>query len=1072
MKITEEIIEKFSTKQALRSGKQAFLRGAVTIEELSLIYVRGTVKGAQLYTVELHDRGNSEYETSCTCPFEWGGDCKHIVAVSYAAMEGIEKLAMAKSIADSNEVAEPPAGKRESWKDLVTTLHPAGSRPPSVSSGAKGLAYGLEIVENERRLHSLVLRRQKGSKSDAAVYYYQIERDDSIYLDLTDRFLMPQVKYGFINTVRSGLSDRRSRPDDQVTTWVRNDERFNDVLLLLQKKEMYLIGEGPVLKQKLSIVEDAAEFAFELEDASSGMSLKPVISLRGNDLTVHPDYVVLANDPLWILNGNEIVSINGIDGEELDLLLKGNAHPVVDEADRLQFLQEGLPVLLRKFKFRSKTDIIRTIEVEPIPLLYLRENDTLLTIELRFQYDQFELKAIAPVGNWRQDLAECYLRDGKFIRVVRSAAREQDIFSMLSTTNLRSVSDEREGVFFTPTMPTLGWLLEHLPAFQSAGYQVFGQESLSRNRLNYSRPTLSMYVSSGIDWFDLNLDLSFEGMTTSVEAVEETIRKNERFIKLKDGSYGVLPEQWVKRFKSAFAFGSMKNKKLRFARTQVGFLDDLLNAADAATPDAEYRSIRERLRSFERIERVAMPKKFQGELRPYQRHGYEWLHFLRDFKFGGILADDMGLGKTVQTLALLQKIYEDGSTHPSLIIVPTSLLFNWQNEIQRFTPSLRVLMYRGIDRKDRLEEFDEYDLIVTSYGILRRDIEILKDLFFEYVILDESQNIKNFESVNAKSSYLLQADHRLALTGTPVENNLLELWAQFAYLNPGMLGNVAFFVDQFAKPIERIQDEEAASMLRNIVFPFILRRTKELVAQDLPPKVESVVICEMEQTQRDMYNQWRDYFRTSILKKIDESGVRSSKMIVLEGLMRLRQICCHPLLVDADYVGPAAKFTAFVEMLDDIVAEGHKVLVFSQFVKMLKILRTYCDEHNFVYEYLDGHTVDREARVNRFQNDEQVKLFLISLKAGGTGLNLTAADYVIIYDPWWNPAVEIQATDRTHRIGQTKNVFSYKLLTKDSVEEKIVMLQEKKKALVRQIIATDADFFKKLTREDVESLFS
>ena len=390
----------------------------------------------------------------------------------------------------------------------------------------------------------------------------------------------------------------------------------------------------------------------------------------------------------------------------------------------------------------------------------------------------------------------------------------------------------------------------------------------------------------------------------------------------------------------------------------------------------------------------------------------------------------------------------------------------------RFTPRLRVLPYHGLDRKRHQQSFEAYDLIITSYGILRRDIEFLRTVPFTIVVLDESQNIKNFASVNARAARHLQASYRLALTGTPVENNLTELWSQFQFLNPGMLGGLKTFTETFARPIERHHDEEAAAALRRMVHPFLLRRTKELVAADLPPKLESVVFCDMEDAQRSAYQHWREFYRQSILKSITAVGLRKSTVKVLEGLTKLRLVCCHPALADERYRGSSGKFEAFAEMMEDILAEGHKVLVFSQFVRMLSILRHHMDRHGIPYEYLDGRTVRRKERVDRFQSDPSVRAFLISLRAGGTGLNLTGADYVIHYDPWWNPAVEAQATDRTHRIGQTRQVFSYKLITRDTVEEKILALQEKKQELVTSVISTEQGFLKALTREDIEELFS
>ncbi|MBI5473211.1 MAG: SNF2 helicase associated domain-containing protein, partial [Ignavibacteriae bacterium] len=582
---------------------------------------------------------------------------------------------------------------------------------------------------------------------------------------------------------------------------------------------------------------------------------------------------------------------------------------------------------------------------------------------------------------------------------------------------------------------------------------------------------IGVRVSSGIDWFDLSVDIKFGGSGASFQSFVNAIRQNEQFVKLDDGTFGVMPDAWVRKFRRAISLSEPEDGALKLSRTHIGLLNDLAEGADEFESDERFDELKSRLESFTSIKKKKLPLAFLGELRPYQKSGYDWLHFLREFGVGGILADDMGLGKTVQALALLQSIHEDGKQPPSLIVVPTSPLFNWQKEIERFTPKLRYLIYAGNDRRLLRGSFDNTDVIVTSYGILRRDIDFLKSREFTYAILDESQNIKNPVSVNAQAVRALNARHRLALSGTPVENSLNELWSQFAFLNPGMLGSERTFAENFAKPIQRLADEQTSQALRQLIFPFILRRTKELVATELPPKVESTVYCDMDADQKRAYDLWRQYYRESILKSIETEGLQRSKIKVLEGLMRLRQVCCHPKLVDAEYRGSAGKFEAFIEMLGDVLAEGHKVLVFSQFVKMLHVIRDHCDERKISYEYLDGATTQRRQRVERFQSDESVKLFLISLKAGGTGLNLTAADYVIHYDPWWNPAVEMQATDRTHRIGQKKQVFSYKLITRESVEEKVLALQERKQALVKNIITTDSGFMKSLTKEDVEALF-
>jgi len=433
----------------------------------------------------------------------------------------------------------------------------------------------------------------------------------------------------------------------------------------------------------------------------------------------------------------------------------------------------------------------------------------------------------------------------------------------------------------------------------------------------------------------------------------------------------------------------------------------------------------------------------------------------------------MGTGKTIQALALLQSLKERGeATAPSLIVMPRSLLFNWQREAARFTPELRTLIYADGQRDQTLAELSEYDVILTTYGVMLRDIEALSSYRFHYAILDESQAIKNPLSQTARAARRLQADHRLALTGTPVENTTLELWSQFAFLNPGLLGSLEFFRKEFALPIENQRNEETASLLRRLVFPFILRRTKAQIATDLPPRTERVVYCEMEPAQRKAYERFRDYYRATLLGLIEEEGMDRARMKILEGLLRLRQVCNHPRLVDSSFRGSSGKFNELLELLETLRAEGHKALVFSQFTQMLQLVAEALESRGVPYTYLDGSTRDRSARVDEFQTNPDVPFFLISLKAGGFGLNLTAADYVIHIDPWWNPAVEMQAADRAHRIGQEKPVFVYRLIMADSVEEKVLQLQEAKRNLVSQLIQEESGIFKSLDRHDVEVLFS
>jgi SNF2 family DNA or RNA helicase len=504
-------------------------------------------------------------------------------------------------------------------------------------------------------------------------------------------------------------------------------------------------------------------------------------------------------------------------------------------------------------------------------------------------------------------------------------------------------------------------------------------------------------------------------------------------------------------------------------------LDALLAAQEQVTVDAPFARLRENLRSFNGVGPVAEPPGFIGELRPYQKTGLGWLHFLQDFRLGGCLADDMGLGKTIQVLAMLQERRErpaddKGRRPPSLAIVPRSLVFNWIEEAKRFTPDLRVLDYTGLQRSGLIDDFDANDLVITTYGTMQRDIVKLKDVRFDYAILDESQAIKNSHSQRAKACRLLKADHRLAMTGTPVENHLGELWSLLEFLNPGMLGTASVFQD-LSKKVSG--DDDGLALLRRALGPFILRRTKQQVLTELPQKTEQTLHCDLEGPQRKRYDELRTYYRAVLAERIAKTGMAKAKIHVLEALLRLRQAAIHPGLIDKQALDePSAKLDVLMEQLREIIAEGHKALVFSQFTSFLAIVRNRLDREKLVYEYLDGRTRQRQQHVERFQSDPECPLFLISLKAGGHGLNLTAADYVFILDPWWNPAVEAQAIDRAHRIGQERHVFAYRLIARDTVEEKIVELQNSKRDLADAIISADGNVLSRLTSEDLELLLS
>jgi SNF2 family DNA or RNA helicase len=532
----------------------------------------------------------------------------------------------------------------------------------------------------------------------------------------------------------------------------------------------------------------------------------------------------------------------------------------------------------------------------------------------------------------------------------------------------------------------------------------------------------------------------------------------------------MVPEDWLRRYARIASFGEAEGDHVRYRTSQAALLDALLETQRAVTVDEAFGRARAALHAFTGIRPEDPPASFTGRLREYQREALGWFAFLREFGFGGCLADDMGLGKTVMVLALLEsrrRAGGDGAPRPSLAVVPRSLVFNWMDEARRFAPEMRVLDYTGASRS--AARLEDSDLVLTTYGTLRRDAARLNGQEFDYVILDEAQAIKNALTASAKAVRLLRGRHRLALSGTPIENHVGELWSLFEFLNPGLLGSSSAF--SRATALQGRMEREDLALVTRAVRPLILRRTKQQVAPELPERSEQTIHCELDTTQRRFYDELRAHYRATLLDRVAREGLGRSKLQVLEALLRLRQAACHAGLVDERRKDePSAKFDVLLPQLAEVIEEGHKALVFSQFTTLLGLLRARLDEERIVYEYLDGRTRDRAERVERFRTDGSCRVFLISLKAGGLGLNLTAADYVFLLDPWWNPAVEAQAIDRAHRIGQARQVFAYRLLARDTVEEKVAELQQTKRELADAILTADAGMLRNLKAEDLEWL--
>jgi superfamily II DNA or RNA helicase len=691
---------------------------------------------------------------------------------------------------------------------------------------------------------------------------------------------------------------------------------------------------------------------------------------------------------------------------------------------------------------------IKEIDVAPRPRLQLAPRDGHLVGTVSFDYDGVIVDPKDPRELLFKSMARGLLR--------RRLDDERQALSHLKT--LDWPDDPGTPYTIDPRLlPVI--VLDLVPR----GWRVEGEAG------TYRAPgKVQMSVKSNVDWFEVEGGVDFGGKVATFPQLLAALRSGDGYVRLGDGSVGLLPQDWLRRHGLLLAAGEKSGATLRYRPHQALILDLLLASEAQSTADAGFEQLRAKWRSFDGVAPIDPPRGFTGALREYQRAGLGWLSFLRENGLGGVLADDMGLGKTVQALAFLESRRHAGAG-PSLVVVPRSLLHNWKVEAGRFAPGLRVLEHWGVDRSRDVRSFANVDLVLTTYGTLRADAPFLKDKTFDCVILDEAQSIKNAHSATAKAARLLKGEQRLALSGTPIENHLGELWSLMEFLNPGLLGSASLF--RGALEAGEGVSAEGREVLARALRPFILRRTKDQVAPELPARTEQTVLVELDRGERARYDELKAHYRKSLL-----AGGREwnrVKFNVLEALLRLRQASCHPGLLDpARRTQPSSKLDALLVHLREVGDEGRKALVFSQFTSFLGIVRDALDAENIPYAYLDGKTKDRAAEVDRFRTDPACSIFLISLKAGGLGLNLTEAEVVFLLDPWWNPAVEAQAIDRTHRIGQTRPVFAYRLVSKDTVEEKVLELQRSKRALAEAILGADGGGLGDLTREDLDLLLT
>jgi SNF2 family DNA or RNA helicase len=707
--------------------------------------------------------------------------------------------------------------------------------------------------------------------------------------------------------------------------------------------------------------------------------------------------------------------------------------------------------------------------IRPEMRLMIKEKGDYLLFQPFFNYNGYDVR--------QEDKDRIFIPSaGKLIIIHRNDEVEKTLIKKIENLHSSFIHTDADTLALKGNdVLKNNWFFLFADAVKEMNIPVYGFDALKKFRFNTAKPSTKIFISSNTDWFDAKIDIHFGEQKITVDDVKKALQNKQQFVSLQDGTLGILPEDWIRRYSMLFAVGEGKAANIKLSKYHFGVIEELYAQRDEEELFFKLEEKYERLKENHTVKQIEPPEHLEHILRPYQVSGFQWLNYLSEVNWGGILADDMGLGKTVQALSFLHHYKKTHGKIRALVVCPTTLMFNWENEIKKFTPSLSWYIHHGSTRSQQLNLFESADIVITTYGTLRSDIQLFTESEFDYVVLDESQAIKNPQSKVTKAASLLSAKNRLCMSGTPLQNNTFDMYAQMNFLNPGMLGSMEFFRQEFAVPIDKFGEKEQKEHLRKLLYPFILRRTKEQVAKDLPEKSEMILFCEMSDEQRKIYDAYRNDYRDKILGAVEEKGANKSQLTILQGLMKLRQICDSPAIVNDEekYPNVSVKLEELGREISENIGD-HKALVFSQFLGMLALIRERMKELGIDYAYFDGSTSapDREKEIQRFQNDENCRVFLISLKAGGVGLNLTAADYVYIVDPWWNPAVEQQAIDRTHRIGQTKNIFAYRMICKDTVEDKILKLQERKRALAADLITDDTSFVKALTKEDVEYLFS
>lgn len=1057
-KFNYDFLKKNATPGSWRRGYEYYQKDMILESYPEKNFFKGKVKGnyQDFYVTDLIFKKN-KIEARCNCPLkeEW---CKHSVAIALKAIE---------------------EGAYESWMQEKYGVM------PDISD----VATELEVAP-------------KGSY----IFHFNPKRRQNFFSILVRDRVTNKIVRSLENILRALIDVQKNDPNFELNDAQKAELALFQTLLKISKQDkkagwydIPITKFAPVFplmaeleevldektKERIQFTDNMWSLNLDVSTTSINGATNIVLELfwtRPDKEGIIPfeEVKYFSRQIKWGRYKNIIFPIN-IAMNELPQSIIKSTFTDLKEADGGKFVYEDLPHL---------QEIMNVSIAENISKLLLEHKPPINIVTLGIDYDQslkasleFDYSGVRVPYTKSKDKSP-YLsvksqeEDGLVYWIKRDYEHEQMAYNMLLAckfvpmqTNNLALEKENAIDFYNYYIKQAGddWKFEEHDDMNF--FKLIEEPFKMCAKIDFSEESA--------DSMEIQIYGQIGDEIINFDEIYDTIQSGEKYARVRSLGFVEYPAQNIYQIMRSFnSFDAYRNSENKFlVKTyRVGLITELKNQGFELVMSDKFKGFWEQISTFSTTsDGVEIPSGVNAEFREYQVKGFHWLWFLYQYGLNGILADDMGLGKTLQALSLLQKAKEVDGPQPTLVIAPTTVVFNWEAEIQKFTPELSCLKLSGPERKTLFKHIPEYDIVITSYALVRRDIAKLKKFNFRYIILDESQNIKNAISQTAQAVKELQSDHKLALSGTPIENKLEELWSVFDFLMPGFLFNVAEFNYRYVTPIMERQDKTVEKRLKLQIFPFILRRMKRDVAKDLPDKVENMAYCELTDEQRDFYLEVLDSTKEELFKSIELNGLEKSRMSIFSALLRLRQICCHPKLYDKEHVKgviKSGKFEYLKGMLEQIIQEKHRVLLFSQFVDMLDIIKGWLQREGIPYEYLTGKTKDRQAAVENFNSNPNIPIFLISLKAGGTGLNLTGADYVIHYDPWWNPAVEDQATDRAYRIGQTKKVFVYRLITKNTVEEKIQKIKGRKRDLVDSVVSIDRNITKSLTMEDLKDIFS